>query len=265
MRNSVYWEKRVLKNEEKAQRYAAQASKRQQRLYQQTYKQICEWIDDLMIELLESGNYGNITRTELWQYKKYIDLQNVLNNVMDDVAAQQVNINEETLRQIFEDTIGATLEEIGVPNNVGFNLVNEAQANQVLNTAWSGKHYSQLVYGTNSKIAERIKRDITDMVIQGKNTTAIKKGLMNDLNVCYSYADRLVRTEASHVYNEAAKAAYKEAKVEKIRVLVENDACPICKKYKQTYLLGQEPRLPAHPNCRCCYAPVIDLGGKKND
>ena len=88
---------------------------------------------------------------------------------------------------------------------------------------------------------------------------------MNDLNVCYSYADRLVRTEASHVYNEAAKAAYKEAKVEKIRVLVENDACPICKKYKQTYLLGQEPRLPAHPNCRCCYAPVIDLGGKKND
>lgn len=98
----------------------------------------------------------------------------------------------------FFNTIGSTLEELNVADNIAYTILNDTQINQVLNTAWSGKHYSERIYGTNSRIAERIKNDITDMVVMGKNTETIKKQLMSDLNVSYSYADRLVRTEASH-------------------------------------------------------------------
>ena len=260
-----YWEKRVLKNEAKAQKYAAQSLKRQRKLYKSTYKRIAKDIESLALELLEKGTYGKLSRSELWQYKKYIDLQQAIGKILENQSGQQVSLTTAALDKCFFNTIGSTLEELNVADNIAYTILNDTQVNQVLNTAWSGKHYSERIYGTNSRIAERIKNDITDMVVMGKNTETIKKQLMSDLNVSYSYADRLVRTEASHIYNEAAKAAYKEAKVEEVEILVEDDdnLCEECESLRGTYTLGSEPRLPAHPNCRCCYAPVVDLNSQE--
>lgn len=254
-----YWEKRVLANEEKAQRYAATAVQRQSRLYHSAYQDIVRKVEQMALELLESQRYGKLTRTELWQFKKYIDLQEFIGKLFTDLSEQQVSLTSSVLYKVFEETIGTTLEELNVKGNVAYTVLNKQQANQVLNTAWSGKHFSQRIYGTNGKIAERIKKDITDLVIQGKNTETIKRAIMRDFNVSYSYADRLIRTEASHCFNEAAKSAYRQAKVEKIRVIKEPDCCPKCQSMKNEYLLGTEPLLPLHPNCRCCYAPVVNL------
>ena len=85
---------------------------------------------------------------------------------------------------------------------------------------------------------------------------------MKDLNVSYSYADRLIRTEASHIFNEAAKMGYKQGNVEEVEVLIEESGnlCDECAELAgKTYRLGTEPRLPLHPNCRCCYAPIVNL------
>lgn len=261
MKNKEYWEQRVLENEAKAQRYAGKSLIRQRKLYKKTYKTISDELDSLALELLEKGEYGKISRTQLWQYKKYIDLQQTVGSLLNIQSGEQVKMITAALDNCFTSTIGATLKELDVDSNVAYTILNKQQVNQVLNTAWSGKHYSERIYGTNGRIAERIKKDITDMVVMGKNTEIIKKQLMSDLNVSYSYADRLVRTEASHVYNEAAKSAYKEAKVEEVEILVEDDdkLCEECESLRGTYILGTEPRLPAHPNCRCCYAPVVSL------
>ena len=132
----------------------------------------------------------------------------------------------------------------------------------MLNTAWSGKHYSRRIYDTNSKIAERMKKDMTDLVVLGKNTNKIKAKLMDDLNISFSYADRLVRTEASHIFNEASRKSYQQAKVQEIQIIGTQDEklCDQCGEYYyQKYRMGTEPRLPIHPNCRCCYAPVVEL------
>lgn len=263
---SNYWEKRVLKNEEKAQRYAASAVKRQQRLYKDAYKEIERYLEQLALELLESGRYGQLSRSELWQVKKYIDLENLIGALLNDLSGKQIDITTEVLRQAFEDTIGDTLDGLMPQGNVAYSLLNQQQVDQVLNTAWSGKHYSQRIYGTNSKIAERMKKDMTDMIVLGKSTNQIKAKLMNDLGVAYSYADRLVRTEASHIYNEAAKKAYEQAKVREVEIVGTDDEklCPTCGKYiGKKFNMGAQPRLPIHPNCRCCYAPVVDLTAKK--
>lgn len=259
---SNYWEKRILRNEAKAQRNAANAVKRQKKLYKDAFKEIETHLESLALELLESGRYGQLSRSELWQVKKYVDLENLIGTLLQDVSGQQINITTDLLRQVFEETIGDTLEGLMPKGNVAYSILNQQQVDQVLNTAWSGKHYSQRIYGNNSKIAERIKKDMTDMIVLGKDTTKIKKKLINDLGVSYHYADRLVRTEASHIYNEAARKAYEQAKVEYIEIIGTDDEkqCPICGEYQgMKYRTGTQPRLPVHPCCRCCYAPVVDL------
>lgn len=149
--------------------------------------------------------------------------------------------------------------------DVTYTIANEDQIKQVINTSWNGAHFSSRIYDANSKIATRIKKDITDLVVMGKNPTEIKKKLMDDLGVSYSNADRLVRTEANHVFNEAAKEGYKRAGVEYIKVIIENDGrcCAKCQENKGTYPITNAPRLPTHPNCRCAYAPVVELDTKQ--
>lgn len=263
MSNQGYWEKRVAANEAKTQRYAAIAVKRQKKLYKDAYKEISGKIEALALEIMEKGKYGRLTRSELWQFKKYTDLQAYVGSVFEGLTGNQLSLANTLLRQVFEDTMGFTIEALDANSgNIAYSILNENQVNQVLNTSWSGKHYSQRIYDTNSRIGERVKKDITDMIIQGKNTETIKKQLMKDLNVSYSYADRLIRTEASHIFNEAAKMGYKQGNVEEVEVLIEESGnlCDECAELAgKTYRLGTEPRLPLHPNCRCCYAPIVNL------
>lgn len=260
--SNEYWAKRVLENEAKAIRYADSASQRVASLYRSTYREISKAIDDLGLELMNQGAYGKLTRSQLWQYAKYTQLQDKIGGKLGQVAAKQLTIADDALRKVFEKTMGNTLKDLGV-KDISYNVLNEFQVKQVLNTAWSGKHYSARIYETSDKIAQRVKKDITDLVIQGKNTELIKKQLMGDLDIGYSYADRLIRTEANHVFNEAAKASYKEAGVTQIEFIPENDSelCDECSGYADSpiYDMDSEPRLPVHPNCRCCYAPVVDL------
>lgn len=257
-----YWDKRAAANERLANQHAETIALRQKKLYNKTYKEIAAALNELLLSLAPNAT---LTRSQLWQFKKYIDLDAKITSLLESQSSQQVSMTEEILRQIFEETIGQTLEDFNVPSSVGYTIVNETQAKQVINTAWNGQHFSQRIYGANSKIAARIKKNITDLVVMGKNPDEIKRKLMDDLGVSFSNADRLVRTEANHVFNEAAKAGYKRAGVEYIKVLIENDrkCCHKCQENKGTYPIAEAPRLPTHPNCRCAYAPVVELDVKQ--
>ncbi|MFO7683889.1 MAG: hypothetical protein R6X34_27985 [Chloroflexota bacterium] len=52
----------------------------------------------------------------------------------------------------------------------------------------------------------------------------------------------------------------------KVRILVSDDSCPVCKAAEGAYEFDSVPELPhegcSHPSgCRCFYAPVLDRFG----
>ena len=52
----------------------------------------------------------------------------------------------------------------------------------------------------------------------------------------------------------------------KVRILVSNDCCPVCRRIEGAYSFEDVPELPiegcSHPTgCRCYYAPVLDRRG----
>ena len=80
---------------------------------------------------------------------------------------------------------------------------------------------------------------------------------MNDLNVSYNTANRLIRTEASYTFNSANKERYQEMGAKQIEIFIEDDACEECQNLKGVYDFDVVPIVPIHPNCRCCYLPVV--------
>ena len=188
---------------------------------------------------------------------------------LNGISSLQVGMTDELLERIYMETLNVTLHDLG-RKPIDYNTFTQEQVRNIINTVWNDEHYSSRIYGTNSKIARRLKQDITDMVVLGKNPDAIKQKLMDDLNIAYHNADRLVRTEAAHFYNTAAMDGYKQAGVKQVEVLIGHDerTCDRCNANVGVYNIGTEPMLPTHPRCRCCYAPIIEqkeTGGIKNE
>lgn len=254
---SDYWIRRAQEDEEKAQALAASYSKRQEKAYRNAYKAIEGEVNSLYAEIL-SQPYGqeNITRSQLWRYKKYTDLQNQIAKEIGEVGRVQNNIVDMCIEDVFERTMDSKLEDF----DSRYTTISKDQMKQSLNTNWAGENYSSRIWKNTNNLADRLKRDISDMICLGKNPEEIKGQLMDDFNISYRVSDRLIRTEANHAFNTAAIESYKAAGVQEVEFIAENDCCDQCEEYRgKTFPVGSVPMLPIHPNCRCCYAPVVEL------
>lgn len=253
-----YWKKRLRKEEKKAWDIANRTVNYQEDLYKKAYKRIENEINALFAEI-QSGQRKpeEITRSELWRYKHYTELQNVITDESRVLGQKQLSLLDATLDNIFRQTIGEGREDIGK----GVTLMDNSALDRIKKTVWSGKSYSDRIWQNTNNLAVRVKDKITDLVVIGKLPEEVKKEIKEEFNVSYRVADRLIRTEASHVFNTAAMDRYSTMGVAQVEVLIEDDEviCDECKELDgKIFELDKAPTLPIHPNCRCCYIPVVE-------
>jgi SPP1 gp7 family putative phage head morphogenesis protein len=268
--SSAYWAERTRVNEANAQKLAGSEMKRQEKLFKAAYKDITKKIDELYIQVVDKGIPAS--RTQLWQFSKYLELEHSINKTISGVKNKQIDFTTDTLIKVFQQTTETTLKDLSekglidlAGNTFGgkYNFITDDQVKQYINSVWNDKHFSKRYAESGIKISTKIKNDISDMLISGKNPSAIKLGLQQNLNMSYNNADRLVRTEASYFYNTAAHNSYKAAGLDKVEYLPEEDdaQCDECgdNAADPIYDIDNAPAIPVHPNCRCCYAPVVEF------
>lgn len=165
----------------------------------------------------------------------------------------QINITETALDKVVEQVLG-----IDWKDNSPTGLLNRVQTKQFLNQAWSGESYSSRIYNNCNALASKLEKSISDMICLGKSPDEVKKAIMEECNVSYNVANRLIRTEASYTFNTANKERYERMGCKQIEILIEKDACDECQELAGVYEADRVPLVPVHPNCRCCYLPVIE-------
>lgn len=259
-----YWSKRALENQANAEKLSASYIKRSQNYYNTAYAAVETKLDGLLAAM-DIGYTP--TRTELWNMVKWTNLKQEIEKQTGIIGRLQMEDIDEIANRIYEDTVGLTLREFRGDGK--YSLFSQEQTKQILNAKFKDVPYSQKVWGgstvggrigTNSSVLNsRLQKDLEDMICLGKSPTKIKERLANDFGTAYHNADRLIRTEANHIYNEAAKEGYKAAGVQNIEMLVEDDACEDCQALSGEYSIDNVPLLPIHPNCRCCYVPVVSF------
>jgi len=104
-------------------------------------------------------------------------------------------------------------------------------------------------------------KDLYRMTAEGD----IKLGI-SGLPILSKSADKrgigIVRSEVTRMANQGAVDYYKENDIKRIKHIASfgNRTCQECESLNGTiYEIGQEPGLPIHPMCRCCYSPVVEL------
>ena len=254
-KKSIYWLSRAMADEARANRIAGGAAKEIKKMYRRQYLQIVKQITNLKAEL-DAGK--ELTRTQLWNYDRWRQLEAELRNFVQEASLFDIQETEKALNEIFEKTIGKSAGSFDATR-----MTLPINAHDVINTTWSGERYSQRIWKNQTAIADRMRRSMEDMLVQGRGLPDIKRQIMKEFDAAFNDADRLVRTEAAYVLNRANVAKYKTAGIRKVEWSIgpkDGKECAICNaRAGKIYYIDQAPIIPAHPRCRCIYAGVVEL------
>lgn len=261
----TYWELLARLTEEAAQRVASDNMLYVRQVYREASAEIKAKIDALYAQILDKGA-ESITRTQLWQYSKYKALIDQIDMSVKTIRSAQDVAIERTIRKVFEDTIGSSLDEIVGKGR--WTYPTSSVIDQYLATPWSGKRYSDRVWTNATKLGTDMRKHMEDMLVLGKSPSAVKRQLMADFNVSYEVADRLVITETSNAYNTAAMNSYRKAGVKQVRWVIgpAEGLCERCRTYSLEnggiYDIDDAPHIPVHPRCRCRWVAVVDIDAR---
>lgn len=260
---SDYWLRRAIEDEKRAHRNAQATNAELKALYQRQYKRIYAQMERLYGQV-DWGDGEMITRTQLWEYSRWKDLESELRQFATETPRIGVDKITGCLDRVFRETIGADVSRYTGENAGMFRVGTDPTA--VINTAWSGECFSARLWKNTGVIAERIRSDMEDMLVSGRGMSDIKKRLMEDFSVSYNDAARLVDTETSYVMNNAAVQRYRSAGLRKVRWCIapeDGRECEICKnRANKVWHIDTAPTMPAHPRCRCVWQGVVELPGE---
>lgn len=283
---SNYWDKRALRRLSDAEKQGAEYSKRIQKIYDQAQKNIQRDIENIyanyskatgmdvqsLKELLTKtqtqklwdelkaqgldkyvkGNYkARITRLEQLQAQIYAKAK--------EIYTQEQKEHTDCYKGVINDTYYKSIydTQMGTGYDFTFSTLDDNLVKSVLSERWSGKNYSQRIWGNTDLLAESVSEIVGGALMNGQSIAKTSRQIRERFNVSKYYADRLVRTETNHFHNQADAMAYEEMDVNKyvFMAVLDTRTSEICQKYDNKVIDLKEKQEgvnfpPLHPNCR---------------
>lgn len=172
------------------------------------------------------------------------------------------------LSDTYTDTYYRTLYEIqkGTGIGVSFARVDKESLNKVLQTKWLGENYSERIWRNRDKLITELQTRLSQAFIRGDSVERTSKVLAERMEVSFSNAARIVRTESSFIVHQATWDSYKASEVvEKYEYLATLDdrTSEICRSMDGKVFKLSEKEVgvnypPLHPNCRSTVVPYFD-------
>ena len=159
---------------------------------------------------------------------------------------------------------------------IDFNQPSTHQLKAAVMAKWNGANYSDRIWANKDKLLQKMDTLIPQAFVRGLSSSKLAKELGEAMEVSYSNAVRLVRTEGRYIGNKGSKDAYvASGVVDQIMFVATLDGrtSPICQSMdgKIMNLSDGEPGLtmpPLHPYCRSTtipYFPDDEIGSILDD
>ena len=260
--SSEYWTARLIQNQYKkgTKRMDSQLIK----VYQLASKELKACVNDLWLKMLQDGT---LTQNGIYQYGRYIELQQQINKILKSLGQEEINIMNSQLQALYDATFTESARYLGGDVLGGFTLLNPKTAEEVVNSNFKGAIFSDRIWKRQDELKNQLIRVITNSAVLGQDHKRVARDLSKRLGVSLSDSRRLVRTETIRVLNSACINKAIERGYEYYRVLLEVDACDEClSEYegKLFSLKGGNPP-PLHPHCRCCIIVEMNEGERVDD
>ena len=232
------------------------------------------WKKDLHDYMAE---YNKLLKTAPLEAKKlYLEIETLSTrsrlSYLDSLKAQ---VDMEMVKLIFgvEDSAKNGLSSvyrdtfIEVTKDLGINpIVSRDKIKTVLDKPWSGANFSQRLWSNTDKLAQTVKQEIVNGMIQGINLQTMTKRVSERFETAKKNdVERLLRTEVNYVLNQATLDGYKEAGIEKYEfsATLDSRTSQICSELHGEVFEIKKIAVglnypPMHPRCRSTTIPIVD-------
>ena len=198
-----------------------------------------------------SGAYAyRISRAEALRENIAIETARVSQVVEDELTGQ--------LRMTATDGYARRMYDLQQQTGNAFAVPDLDALRVATDTPWSGVSYSQRIWNDREKLAGALEETITSGYLSGKSHAKVARAIQERFGVSFREAERLVRTETSHISNQADLAAYRDAGIEQYEfdAALDSRTCPVCGRMDgQVFDVAKaetgENLPPMHPHCRC--------------
>lgn len=304
-----YWQSRAEQRLVSAEQKALRLEKNLKREFNRVYKNIEAEIAKLYFEFAQDGqlDYGvlkqKLSSIQKKQFRKdleyYIENSqnedfvkklnalykktrlNKLEAVKASIEFEVHNLYEKYLNDELQLELGDVLDENYYRTifdiqqfqgfGVSFTRLSPNLLESLLDFPWSGKNYSEKIWGHVTGFSGKLESILTSGIIQGKSNQKMAAELSKATDVEYKKAIALVRTETNYIANEATSRAYQEYGVEEYQYLATLDfkTSPMCRAMDGMVFKLAEKKVgvnypPLHTHCRSTTVPYFkDLEGER--
>lgn len=299
-KSASYWDKRAIQRMSDAEKSSNTYINRIKKIYEQAYKNIDQEINRVyknysketgldiqkLKELLTKKETDKVWKTLKRQgLDKYIK-NNYKSRIsrLEQIQAQiyakaKLIYSKEELEQtmcykgVINDSYYKAVydTQMGTGYDFGFNRIDNNVTTALLNEKWSGKNYSERIWGNTDILAESVSQIVGAGILSGQSIQKTSKQIRDRFKVGKYYSERLVRTETNHFNNEADAMAYEEMGIDKYVFVatLDNRTSAICQsmdnkifEYKDKEVGTNFP--PLHPNCRSKTRGYLGKEAEKN-
>lgn len=300
MKSDKYWKLRAINkltdNEKQSEKYI----NRVKNIYEQAYRNIDKELHSIY------KNYSNETGINTQKLKEYLSRyetakewqqmkrQGLDKYVLDNYKSRITRLEQlqaqiyskakliypkEELQQrlcykgIINNSYYKTMydTQIGTGYNFAFSTIDDNLINKLLTEKWSGKNYSERIWGNTDILAENLSQILGGALLSGQGIQKTAKQMRERFEVSKYYSERLIRTETNHFNNTADALACEELGAEKYVYMATLDTrtSEICQKYDHKIFKYAERKdgvnfPPLHPNCRSTTRAYIDKEFEKH-
>ena len=232
------------------------------------------WKKDLHDYMAE---YNKLLKTAPLEAKKlYLEIETLAaRSRMSHLDSLKAQVDMEMVKLIFgvEDSAKNALTSvyrdtfIEVTKDLGINaIVSRDKIKTVLDRPWSGANFSQRIWSNTDKLAQTVKQEIVNGMIQGINLQTMAKRVSERFETAKKNdVERLLRTEVNYTLNQATLDGYKEAGIEKYEfsATLDSRTSQICSELNGEIFEIKKIAVglnypPMHPRCRSTTIPIID-------
>ena len=232
------------------------------------------WKKDLHEYMKE---YNKLLKTAPLEAKKlYLEIETLsARSRMSHLDSLKAQVDMEMVKLIFgvEDSAKNALTSvyrdtfIEVTKDLGINaIVSRDKIKTVLDRPWSGANFSERLWSNTDKLAQTVKQEIVNGMIQGVNLQTMTKRVSERFETAKKNdVERLLRTEVNYTLNQATLDGYKEAGIEKYEfsATLDSRTSQICSELHGEVFEVKKIAVglnypPMHPRCRSTTIPVID-------
>lgn len=304
-KNRDYWEERQVKREAKAfttiqdieKEYKIALEKAKQDINKEISRITTTYMNDNILnynealKLLKGDDY-KVWKKDLHDYMKeyknllktapldaqklYLEIETLsaksrisrLDSLKAQVDMEMVKLifgvedsSKNALNSVYRDTFLEVTKDLGINA-----IVSRDKIKAVLDRPWSGANFSERLWTNTDNLAQTVKQEIVNGMIQGINLKTMTKRVSEKFETAKKNdVERLLRTEVNYVLNQATLDGYKEAGIEKYEfsATLDSRTSQICSELHGEVFEIKKIAVglnypPMHPRCRSTTIPVID-------